>query len=236
MPRQRPRRRGGSGVRIAVLTAIIAGLAMMAGPVTALAHVSIDVGDGQYVMEVGFRDEPAFLGQPNAIFVKVEAYGTGGTQPVDGLASTLEAEVVKDGQTLNLALLPRDDGVYEAPFVPTATGDYTFRISGMIEGAAVDESVTSSPSTFNSVEPMTAIQFPAQWPDPGALQAETAAARGEAAMARTFAFIGIAAGVLGLILAAVALARAGRGTARDETPIPIEPQPATAGKGLIRES
>ena len=67
----------------------------------ASAHVDVDVGDGQYVMEIGFRDEPAYLGQPNAIFIHVEAYGTGGTEPVDGLAATLTAEVTKDGKSFS---------------------------------------------------------------------------------------------------------------------------------------
>ena len=59
------------------------GLALAAGATAgALAHVEIDVGDGQYVMEVGFRDEPAYLGQPNALALQRRAvrhrrHGTG---------------------------------------------------------------------------------------------------------------------------------------------------------------
>ena len=191
-------------------------------PGVVLAHVDIDVGDGQYVMEVGFRDEPAYLGQPNAVYVSVEEYATGGTEPVEGLAATLEAEVSREGQTLSVPLEPRGDGVYDGAFVPTATGDYTFRVFGTIGDAVVDESVTSGPSTFNSVEPLSAIEFPVARPDPVQLQSEVAAVTTAAGMARTLGIAGVAAGVLGLILGVVALVRSGR--PKTETASrPIEP-------------
>ena len=192
--------------------AVGVGIALALGvvPSTALAHVAIDVGDGQYVMEIGFRDEPAYLGQPNAVYLSVEEYATGGTEPVDGLAATLEAEVSRDGETLSVPLEPQGDGVYEAAFVPTATGDYTFRISGTIGEATVDESVTSGPSTFNSVDSLEAIEFPVARPDPVQLKSAVADAEAAAATARTFAIAGIVAGILGLILAAAALTRSSR--------------------------
>jgi hypothetical protein len=196
--------------------------------VDVLAHVEIDVGDGQYLMEVGFRDEPAYLGQPNALALRVEQYATGGTEPVNDLAATLSADVSKDGQVMNLSLVPVGEGEYEASFVPTATGDYTFRISGTIGEATVDESVTSGPTTFNSVEPLSAIEFPQPLPDPVQLQAAVADANAAAATARTLGVVGIVAGVLGLILGALALARSRRPKAE---PVPRASEPS--GK-LIR--
>jgi hypothetical protein len=190
------------------LVAFGIGLALVVGATAdVLAHVEIDVADGQYVMEVGFRDEPAYLGEPNALALKVERYATGGTEPVNDLAATLSAEVSKDGQAMNLSLVPVGEGEYEATFVPTATGDYTFRISGTIGEATVDESVTSGPATFNSVEPLSAIEFPQPRPDPVQLQAAVADANAAAGTARTLGVAGIVAGVLGLILGALALAR-----------------------------
>ena len=201
--------------------------ALLAGPSPALAHAEIDVGDGKYVMEVGFRDEPAYLGQPNALALSVNEYATGGTKPVNDLAGTLSAEVSKDGQVKNLSLVPVGDGEYEAAFVPTATGDYTFRISGTIGEATVDESVTSGPTTFNSVEPMSAIEFPQTLSDPVQLRTAVADANAAASTARTLGAAGIVAGVLGLILGALALARSRQ--PKDVAPRVSEP----AGK-LIR--
>jgi hypothetical protein len=202
---------------------VLAALALALVPGVVFAHVDIDVGEGQYVMELGFRDEPAFLGQPNALYVKVEQYATGGTEPVDGLAATLQAKVSKDGQTKDLPLVPLGDGEYEAVFVPTALGDYTFHIAGTIGEAQVDETVTSGPNTFNSVEPLSAIEFPAPQPDLMQMQASVAAAQADAATARLLGIAGIIAGVLGIIVAAVALTRSGRPRAAT-----AETQPAAA--------
>ena len=190
------------------LMALGIGLTLAVGAANgALAHVEIDVGDGQYVMEVGFRDEPAYLGLPNALTLRVERYATGGTEPVNDLAATLRAEVSKDGQTKNLPLVPVGEGEYESAFVPTATGDYTFHISGTIGEATIDESVTSGPTTFNSVEPLSAIEFPQPVPDPAQLQTAVADADAAASTARMLGVAGVVAGVLGLILGALALAR-----------------------------
>jgi hypothetical protein len=194
------------------LTTFVVALALMlsVAPGSTLAHVDIDVGDGQYVMEVGFRDEPAYLGQPNALFLSVEKYATGGTEPVNDLAATLFAEVSRDGQAMNLSLVPVGDGEYEAAFVPTVTGDYTFRVHGTVGDAAVDESVTSGPTTFNSVEPLSAIEFPVVRPDPVQLQTDIAKAEAASATARTLGIAGIVAGMLGVVLGALALTRSGQ--------------------------
>jgi len=184
------------------------GSGLVVGAATgALAHAEIDVGDGQYVMEVGFRDEPAYVGLLNALTLGVEQYATGGTEPVNDLAATLSAEVSRDGQVMSLPLVPVGEGEYEAAFVPTATGDYTFRISGTIGEATVDESVTSGPTTFNSVEPLSAIEFPQSLPDPMELQTAVADANAAASTARTLGVAGVVAGVLGLILGGLAMAR-----------------------------
>ncbi len=204
----RPRRFAMTRCACRTLMALTIGLTLaVRATTTALAHVEIDVGDGQYVMEVGFRDEPAFLGLPNALTLGVQRYATGGTEPVDDLAATLSAEVSRDGQVMTLPLVPVGDGEYEAVFVPTATGDYTFRISGTIGEATVDESVTSGPTTFNSVEPLSAIAFPQPLPDPAQLQTAVADANAAAATARTLGVAGVVAGVLGLVVGALALAR-----------------------------
>ncbi len=193
----------------------------------ASAHVEVDVGDGQYMMEIGFRDEPAFLGQPNAIFIHVEEYGTGGTEPVEGLAATLTAEVTKDGKTFSPALVPMGDGTYEGAFVPTEVGDYSFRISGTIGDATVDETVSSSPTTFNSVEPLSSIEFPVAQPDVAQFQADLQSAKADAAIARTLGIAGIAAGLLGLIVAAVAFARSGRSAPADAPATPLAAEPTS---------
>lgn len=208
MPRQRR-----NVLAFFLFTCLLTGLAG-----SAAAHVDVDIADGKYVMEVGFRDEPALQGQPNAVFVSVEKYATGGTEPVEGLAGTLQAEVSRDGETKTIPFVPMGDGKYEAPFVPTATGDYTFRVFGDVEGNAVDESVTSGPQTFNSVDPLTTHEFPSVTAADSAVQTELAAAQDAANQARTISFVSLVVGGLALIAALLMAMRHRRPVAETEIP------------------
>ncbi|MGI9254394.1 MAG: hypothetical protein ACR2J8_11645 [Thermomicrobiales bacterium] len=189
------------------LLAAAGALALTLLPAAAMAHVNVDVADGEYVLEIGFQNEPAYLGQANAIYVKAGKYGTGGTKPADGLAGSLVAEVDKDGKTLEIPLIPQDGGVYVAPFFPTALGDYTFRITGEIDGKPVAAEVSSSPTTFNPVEPLASVQFPAALPDTAEVAAQAQAAAAAASSARTIGFAGVALGALGLLAGLAGLLR-----------------------------
>ena len=55
-------------------------------------------------------------------------------------------------------------GVYNAYFVPTVPGDYTFHFSGSIYTTKVNITVKSSPTTFDSAHDPAAIEFPQQAP------------------------------------------------------------------------
>lgn len=83
---------------------------------------------------------------------------------VSGLSVTLEVEVthVPSSASITLSLIESESvpGYYEAPFLPTATGEYKFRFRGVVEELAIDEEYTSSPSTFDSVIPGDQIEFP----------------------------------------------------------------------------
>ena len=181
-------------------------------PRGASAHETRELEGGRYAVEVGFLYEPAYVGQPNALYLDVVEFATGGGRPVEGLAATLQGEVQKDGQTMPLTLVPQEPGVYHGAFLPTATGDYTFRLFGQIGNQTVDESFRSSPNTFAAVDPADAIQFPTKLVAADALQSQVADAEDEAAAARGLAIAGITVGVLGLIaaVAAIALGRAAR--------------------------
>jgi hypothetical protein len=189
------------------LALVVAATAAIIATLPAVAHVTVDTADGRYAVEVGFQNEPAYLGQPNALYVKVSAYRTGGTEPVDGLTGSLVAEVEKEGQSRELPLVPQGEGEYLGVFYPTAVGDYTFRLSGEIEGSSVEIEETSSPTTFNPVEPVTAVQFPQPLPAATDLAAQATAAEAAAATRAPFGIAGVAMGALGVIVGGVALAR-----------------------------
>ena len=110
-------------------------------------------------------------------------------------------------------------GEYAALIIPTSPGDYTFHVSGKVEGVKVDLKVASGPKTFSPVEDAQAAQFPVKVPstDQVAQRLDKELARtstmedagttasSEVSSARTLGYVGIAVGAVGVVLAAVAL-------------------------------
>ncbi|MDP9368531.1 MAG: hypothetical protein M3Q03_09700 [Chloroflexota bacterium] len=193
------------GIVHRVALAGVAALLLALLPEVMAAHELRDVANGTYALEVGFLNEPAYLGQQNGLFLAANRYGSGGG-PVEGLAASLQAEVSKDGKTMPLALVPQPTpGTYQALFFPTAVGDYTFRIFGQIDGQAIDESFISSPTTFTPVEPISAVQFPVPLPSEDVPAQRIDAAEDDLATARMLGLGGLAAGVLGIGVGVAAL-------------------------------
>ena len=84
---------------VAGLTALIA-LALIT--TDASAHEHREVGD--YELTVGFTNEPAITDSPNGLDLRVQlGHGDEGT-PVEGLAETLQAEIIFGGETRELEL------------------------------------------------------------------------------------------------------------------------------------
>jgi len=135
---------------------------LILAPLATGAHEHREVADGQYELTIGFMAEPALVGEMNGLSLRVEAIDGDDLEPVIGLDQTLEAEVIFGDQTMALELSPawQDDGHYESVFFPTAIGDYTFRIFGEIDGNAIDETFTSAPDGFDSVQDRAPLEFP----------------------------------------------------------------------------
>lgn len=187
--------------RAAVLAVVLG--AMLGTPVVR-AHETREVGD--YTVTVGFIGEPVFTGQKSGLEFRVMR----GEEPVEGLADTLEAEVIYEGERRQLPISPRfgEAGWYQSVFFPTAAGPYTFHIFGEIEGTPFDESFSSGPDTFGEVEEATGGQFPVLLPAAG----DTARDAEAGAAAATTATIALVVGGAGLLvgLAAVGLSLARR--------------------------
>jgi hypothetical protein len=160
------RSRSGRAVARAGLVAAVLTLLLAA---TVQAHIVKTFGT--YTIALGWVKEPTYVGQLNA----VQAFVTDSKgKPVTDLAAgDLKVVVTAGGQdSASLDLAPTYDedtglgtpGDYEAPIVPTIPGDYTFHLSGSIHGTAVDETATSSESTFESAADSTGIDFPTKLP------------------------------------------------------------------------
>jgi hypothetical protein len=139
--------------------AIVASSFALASSV-ALGHERRTVGP--YTFVVGWVTEPAYVNAANGLSLDVTQ--TDGAKPVEGLASTLHAEVIVGGGakklTLELATDAATPGHYAGSFIPTKVGDYIFHIFGDVGSTKVDERFESGPSTFDGVVSTDQLQFP----------------------------------------------------------------------------
>lgn len=193
--------------RLAAVAVVALLCALLAAPGIASAHERRDVGGYQFV--VGWLVEPSFEGQKNGLDLRI----TKGGQPLLGAEKTLKVEVshVESNTTkaFTIRTIFNDPGHYTADLLPTVSGQYRFHFTGDLEGTKVDQTFTSGPGTFGSVEAPTEIQFPQVVSSGRELQAavrgvSSAAsdAADAASRARTLAIAGLLLGVTGTALGA----------------------------------
>jgi hypothetical protein len=188
-------------------------LVVTAGP--AAAHDHRHVAGGKYELSVGWGDEPTYAGFKNSVSLTVkDAAG----KPVNDIADGMKVDVATGGQKTTLPLKPAfqvgvdgTPGEYTASIVPTRPGTYTWRFTGVIHGDPIDETFTSSETTFDNVDDAADISFPVKDPSTGELAARidkevprlAAAdkkAKDDAGSARMFGLVGIALGAAALAL------------------------------------
>ena len=204
-----------SGSLALVAAALCLVLGTTAAP--AIAHTTKDVG--AYTFTVGWGSEPTYAGQQNS--VQLLLYDKASGKPILDLGDTLTVTVVYADKQAEFPLVPEFDveeglgtpGDYRAWFFPTAPGDYTFHFTGTIGAQKVDESFTSGPTTFSTVEDPSAAQFPVKAPTNAQLsqridaELPRLATESQVSSARTMGIVGIVVGALGLVVAAFALLR-----------------------------
>jgi hypothetical protein len=184
---------------VMILTAV--SLFLLATPHQTLAHTRVEVGD--YVLIVGWQEEPVIVGERNAIVVEVHRLvaNSDNEAPVDGVESTLDLELIYAGNKFRANINPTERaGVYTAEVYPTVRGQYTVRLFGSIEGTEIDE--TLNPEEVSSA---SRLQFPEAEPDPFTLQSRIDALEAELRMSRLFAYAGVLIGLVGTILGAVGI-------------------------------
>ncbi len=124
----------------------------------ASAHEGREVGP--YLIEFGWRVEPAYAGQANGPEIFISVHDTG--EAVEGAEETLRLEVMFGSQTklLSVQAAPQEPGHYFADLIPTRPGDYSFHMTGSIGDTPVDEVFSSVDGEFSSVEPASDVMFP----------------------------------------------------------------------------
>ena len=205
----------------AVAVLAIAVLVLIPGIASAHAERSV----GPFDLEIGFLGEPAYVGVPNAVFLDLSRGG----EPVTDLGDALTVTVGFGDQTSDPFLFEplEEPGQYQAPFVPSQAGAYTFTLSGTLEGVEFDLSLTSGPKTFDEVQDLAGATFPPvdaptnadlasriQRESDRTTEAVTAAttasadAQDAADSAKTIGIVGIVVGAVGLVVGIIALTAA----------------------------
>jgi hypothetical protein len=172
-------------------------------PGLVLAHEARDVAGTQ--MEVGFIDEPVFVNDRSGL----EFFVNRNEQPVEGLEKTIKASVTAGGQTreLPVSARPETTGAYESYFIPTVAGQYSFHLTGTIDGTPIDETFTSGPTTFGDVEDTQSGQFPIVLPGPADVAANAKKGADAASQLPIAIGLGAAGVVVGLAALGLTLAR-----------------------------
>ncbi|GAB4193215.1 MAG: hypothetical protein OHK0022_07900 [Roseiflexaceae bacterium] len=183
-------------LRRLALALLLALLALPFSLSSALAHGEVTAGD--YALVIGFRNEPAYQGEPNGLDLTVTNTKTG--EKVKDLTGTLKAEIIRGSAKRELTLRAQwgEEGAYTADILPTEAGDYTWRIFGTINGTPVDVQMTSSPDTFSPVAARTAASFPATDPSAAELAEQAQRALLVGALGLVVGAAGLVVGIMGL--------------------------------------
>ena len=221
---------------------MVGALLPLAAPAMALAHERRSVGP--YTFVVGFISEPALLGQPNGIDLRIS--NAADSSPVEGAEKSLKAAIAfGGGQPKEFPLRTRFGmpGAYTADLIPTKPGSYIFTFTGTIEGVTINQRFESGPGRFNDVEDTAKLQFPEAVPAPAQLagtvktaqdqaqaaDARTSAAESQIGQARAFGIAGTIVGLIGLAVGVAALL-----SARRTTPSAAEAGPRAVGASAAR--
>lgn len=191
-------RRAGAATGAVLTAVLVAGFV----PGLVFGHGARTVGT--FEVTVGFIGEPVAAGQRSGLEVEV----TTGGEPVEGLEASLLAEVFYGDARLDLPLSPRSGapGWYESAFTPTAAGQYTFHLSGKIQGTLLDETFVSGRDGFEDVTDAVSGQFPVAL-QPLATVADEATRGADAAGLLPVAFaLGAVGAISGLLALGVAFA------------------------------
>ncbi len=182
-------------------TALLAlALLLLIAVPSVLAHTRIELGP--YVVVVGWRGEPAVVGERNDLIIHVTEDGA----LVTGLESTLDAEILYGGRIFRANLNPVDaDGWYSIELIPTIRGQYTLRLVGAIGDLDVDELIEPE-----EILPASVLNFPEAQPDAFALRDSLESVQSQLQTMTILAAAAVLLAALAVVVALVGLVRGRR--------------------------
>jgi hypothetical protein len=112
---------------------------------------------GNYLVEVGWNNEPVYTGLVNAAQVTIKKGSGDSAQPVINALKDMQISVKYGGVTKSLDFLPSStvDGQYTAPLIPTRVGTYSLVFKGTVEGQVIDTEIA-----LDDVASVDTLNFP----------------------------------------------------------------------------
>jgi hypothetical protein len=112
---------------------------------------------GNYLVEVGWNNEPVYNGLVNAAQVTIKKGSGDSAKPVINALKDIQISIKYGGIVKPLDFLPSStvDGQYDSPFIPTRVGTYSLVFKGSVEGQAIDTEIA-----LDDVASVDALNFP----------------------------------------------------------------------------
>jgi hypothetical protein len=112
---------------------------------------------GNYLVQIGWDNEPVYTGLMNAPQVTIKKGSGDSATPVINALKNMQISVKYGGVSKPLDFLPSStvDGQYHAPLIPTRVGTYSLVFKGMVEGQAIDTEIP-----LDDVASIDALNFP----------------------------------------------------------------------------
>ncbi|CUR52090.1 conserved exported protein of unknown function [Nitrosotalea devaniterrae] len=98
---------------------------------------------GNYLVQVGWNNEPVYTGLVNAAQVTIKKGSGDAAKPVINAIKDLQISVKYGSVTKPLDFLPSStvDGQYTAVLIPTRVGTYSLVFTGTVEGQTIDDEI-----------------------------------------------------------------------------------------------
>ncbi len=154
------------------MAGVIATLALWAVPTVAHQRQLLQIGSTDYLVVVGFINEPVYTGDKSGIDLLImlpdpadptEARAPE-VKPLENLDKTLKVEVKAGPHVRVFDLRPayRAPGRYEAVFYPTVATTYSFRLFGTLTDVPIDLTFACHPLGHVSLEDKSAVKLSEQ--------------------------------------------------------------------------
>ena len=112
---------------------------------------------GNYLVEIGWDNEPVYTGLVNAPQVTITKGSGDSAKPVINALKDMQISIKYGGVTKPLDFLPSStvDGQYHAPMIPTRVGTYSLVFKGSVEDQAIDTEIP-----LDAVASVDSLNFP----------------------------------------------------------------------------